>query len=283
MKKIIQRLLMFIIGLPAVLVIVIALPQMHHLAANLVLALMSALGAVEFAAILGKRGYRLPTWEAAMLGSLTPIAAMFVVSFGVNSGLVLAVFMSGVAWVISSRIFSAAADLRSMVDRTVSGISVLVYPGVFVLWIVRMTSLPHSTSVLLVFLLTVFANDSLAWFFGLLFGANNRGFIPASPNKSLAGFVGGLAASVAVGIAAPYVFPSAFIAAHLPRLLSGALLGLCSGTAAIIGDLAESTIKRSADVKDSGSIIPGRGGVLDSIDSLSFAAPFFYAAFLFLF
>jgi phosphatidate cytidylyltransferase len=283
MKKIFQRLMMFIIGLPAVLVIVIALPQMHHLAASLVLTLVSALGAAEFAIIVGKRGYRLPTWEAAGLGSLIPLSGMISASFGFNGALVLIVFMIGVAWVISSRIFSKAADLEHIADRTVLGLSALIYPGVFIFWIVRMTSLPHATSVLLVFLLTVFSNDSLAWFFGLLFGANNRGFIAASPNKSIAGFVGGLTASIVVGLAAPYVFPAAFTVTFLSKAVSGILLGAVSGAAAIIGDLAESTIKRSADVKDSGSIIPGRGGILDSIDSLSFAAPVFYAAYLLLF
>jgi phosphatidate cytidylyltransferase len=200
MKKIIQRLMMFIIGLPAVLMIVIALPHMHHLAANIVLAIMGALGALEFAGILGKGNYRLPSWEAALLGSLMPLAGMLTVSFGMEKGIVLAVFMSGVGWVISSRIFAKAADLGPMVDRTAAGLAVLIYPGVFLLWIVRMTSLDHATSVLLVFLLTVFANDSLAWFFGILFGKGNRGFISASPNKSIVGFIAGMAASVTVGM-----------------------------------------------------------------------------------
>ncbi len=283
MKKILQRLMMFIIGLPAVLVIVLALPHFHHLAANLVLILVSALGATEFSAILGRRGYRLPTWEAAVLGVIAPLAGMLVISFGVDGAIAPVLFMLGVGWVISSRIFASAEDLASVADRTVAGLAVLVYPGIFIFWIVRMTSLPHATSVLIVFLLTVFCNDSLAWLTGILFGATNRGLIAASPNKSVAGFVGGMAASIIVGTAAPYLFPEAFAAAFFSRPLSGALLGAFSGAAAIMGDLAESTIKRSADVKDSGTIMPGRGGILDSIDSLSFAAPVFYAAYLLLF
>ena len=53
-------------------------------------------------------------------------------------------------------------------------------------------------------------------------------------------------------------------------------LGFLIALFAIIGDLVESVIKRSVDIKDSGSIIPGRGGLLDSIDSIVFAAPVFY-------
>ena len=54
------------------------------------------------------------------------------------------------------------------------------------------------------------------------------------------------------------------------------LFGALVGASAIVGDLVESGFKRSASVKDSGQVIPGRGGLLDSIDSALFAAPFFF-------
>ena len=57
----------------------------------------------------------------------------------------------------------------------------------------------------------------------------------------------------------------------------GFFLGLSTAAAAAIGDLVESVLKRSANMKDSGKIIPGRGGMLDSIDSLLFGAPVFIA------
>ncbi|MGA2640402.1 MAG: phosphatidate cytidylyltransferase, partial [Spirochaetia bacterium] len=53
-------------------------------------------------------------------------------------------------------------------------------------------------------------------------------------------------------------------------------LGLCSAMTVILGDLLESGMKRSAGVKDSGGVIPGRGGMLDSVDSMIFTAPLFY-------
>jgi phosphatidate cytidylyltransferase len=61
------------------------------------------------------------------------------------------------------------------------------------------------------------------------------------------------------------------------------MLGLLSGAAATLGDLAESVMKRSSDIKDSGSIVPGRGGALDSIDSIALAAPVFYGLYRLLF
>ena len=61
------------------------------------------------------------------------------------------------------------------------------------------------------------------------------------------------------------------------------ILGIITSLAAIIGDLIESVFKRSCEVKDSGNLIPGRGGVLDSIDSILIAAPIFYIGYNFLF
>jgi phosphatidate cytidylyltransferase len=69
----------------------------------------------------------------------------------------------------------------------------------------------------------------------------------------------------------------------MPSNSAGALLGFGAGIAAILGDLCESAIKRSADVKDSGSLILGRGGALDSIDSLALAAPVYYLLYQVLF
>jgi phosphatidate cytidylyltransferase len=63
-------------------------------------------------------------------------------------------------------------------------------------------------------------------------------------------------------------------------VLGNVLLGLLVGIAVIFGDLIESGLKRSARVKDSGIAIPGRGGMLDSIDSLLFSAPLYYYLFL---
>ncbi|MDR0495298.1 MAG: phosphatidate cytidylyltransferase, partial [Treponema sp.] len=96
----------------------------------------------------------------------------------------------------------------------------------------------------------------------------------------IAGFIGGIFASVVVGTGAALIFPEIFVSGSP---IAGSLLGLLTGLAAAFGDLGESAIKRSSGIKDSGTIIPGRGGVLDSIDSVIFAAPVFYIAFRLLF
>jgi phosphatidate cytidylyltransferase len=150
-------------------------------------------------------------------------------------------------------------------------------------WIIRMTLLPQADMVILIFLLMVIANDSAAWAVGMLFGKGNRGIISASPNKSVAGFVGGCVASILVGIGAVLFIQPAFIPSRVHPIAAGAVLGFLSGIAAALGDLGESVMKRSSQIKDSGSIIPGRGGVLDSIDSMALAAPVFFGLYRILF
>ena len=121
--------------------------------------------------------------------------------------------------------------------------------------------------------------DSGAWFFGVLFGKSTRGVCPASPNKSTVGFIGGIFSSVASAILLKVLFPEIYELSYLNLVI----ISLITSVSAIIGDLVESVIKRSLDCKDSGTLIPGRGGVLDSIDSLLVAAPLFYIAVQFLY
>jgi phosphatidate cytidylyltransferase len=100
-----------------------------------------------------------------------------------------------------------------------------------------------------------------------------------SPKKTWEGFFGALAFSVGGACGLLALIPQKL--SYLTQL-DAVALGLILGFAAIIGDLAESIIKRSCDVKDSGRMLPGIGGALDLIDSILFTAPllFFYLRFV---
>ncbi|TVP56897.1 MAG: phosphatidate cytidylyltransferase [Gemmatimonadales bacterium] len=129
---------------------------------------------------------------------------------------------------------------------------------------------------LLVFpLLVTWVADSSAYFGGRRFG--NRKLIPAvSPSKTVEGAVSGVIGAMASA--------AAFTAVLLPTMGGGlqlsvsaaALLGLLVGTVAQLGDLAESLLKREAGVKDSGSLLPGHGGVMDRFDAVLFTVPVTY-------
>jgi phosphatidate cytidylyltransferase len=221
-------------------------------------------------------------WEAGILGSLVPIAMTLMVSFGFSWQSIPMAIILGASWLLVSRIFTPAARFEGVISRISSGFAVMIYPGLFMAWIIRMSLIPRAGMVILMFLLMIIANDSAAWAVGLLFGKGNRGIIPASPNKSAAGFIGGFIASTLVGIGAVLFAPDAF-PSRLPPLLSGIILGFISGLAGTLGDLGESAMKRSSNIKDSGTIIPGRGGILDTIDSIALAAPVYYGLYWLLF
>jgi len=283
--KVLQRLLIFFVGVPVVIALIILLPQYNHLALNIFVTLASSVGAVEFARMLKAKGFPVYTIEAAILGSLSPLAATLIVSFDTNSQITQSLFIIGASWVLVSEIFyhKSRNDFSLVVSRLSSSFSVMIYPGLFLSWVVTMSTLEHSTIVILAFLLTVMANDSIAWVTGMLFGKNNKGIFSVSPNKSIAGYVGGMMASIGLCIAFAYVVPQAFVPDQIPKLPSAVVLGFLSGITVILGDLAESAIKRSSGFKDSGFIIPGRGGVLDSTDSIALTAPLFYVLYRFFF
>lgn len=118
-------------------------------------------------------------------------------------------------------------------------------------------------------LFIVFFGDTGAFYIGSYFGRHKLSPI-ISPNKTIEGALGGIAANLSVGALFKYFF--------IPRLPWGLslLFILIIGVVGQVGDLFESKLKRDSNIKDSGSLLPGHGGILDRIDALLFAAPVAY-------
>ena len=136
--------------------------------------------------------------------------------------------------------------------------------------------MPQGAAWLLTILSIVFVGDISAFYVGTYRG--RRKLCPkVSPNKTVEGALGGLAGSVMVGVGLKLVlFPQVSLTG---MMAAGLLMGLTGQ----IGDLFESVLKRSADIKDSGWLLPGHGGILDRIDALLFALPvgWFFLYFIF--
>jgi len=123
------------------------------------------------------------------------------------------------------------------------------------------------------FLFMVWSSDSGAYFMGKFIGGAKMAE-KISPNKTWAGFGGALISPAIIGIVAVFLYKGVdgftFIEASIL-----ALIGIVIGVTGQAGDLLVSSLKRQANIKDTGSIIPGHGGVLDRIDSMLLAAPFY--------
>jgi len=128
----------------------------------------------------------------------------------------------------------------------------------------------QSTHIVVALVIILCTNDTLAYIFGSLLGKHKM-WRKVSPKKSWEGFLGGLISTLIISwffIKIPYFQDDIF---RTPYLWVGfALVVIISGT---MGDFAESMLKRLANQKDSGSILPGHGGIFDRIDSLLLAIP----------
>jgi phosphatidate cytidylyltransferase len=138
------------------------------------------------------------------------------------------------------------------------------------MFLVRLRNL-YGPEMTMYFLLLIWAADISAYFVGKMFGKAKLA-PEISPGKTMAGFYGALASAIVCGVllCLLYGFP-------LMNASDMVLLSILTVLISIYGDLFFSVVKRQSGVKESGSILPGHGGVLDRIDSLIAATPFFYA------
>lgn len=126
-----------------------------------------------------------------------------------------------------------------------------------------------STWVILAFAVT-WCGDTGAYFAGRFFGKRKL-FPSISPAKTWEGFAGGMLMTVVGALTVAWLLPA-------PQLTWGhaVVIGIIGGVAGPIGDLVESMLKRACKVKDSGTLLPGHGGMLDRVDALLFNAPAVY-------
>jgi len=144
-----------------------------------------------------------------------------------------------------------------------------LYPGLLIyLYLIRL--LPEGWMWALFTLATTWTFDSVAYLVGKWWGRHQMTPV-LSPGKTVEGFCGGVAGS----LLAAFVFHLFFAA---PAVWVWLVLGGMVAVAAQLGDLASSVIKRFADAKDAGNVIPGHGGVLDRFDSMLLTAPLVYHA-----
>ena len=275
MSKLAQRLLIFFIGIPAVLLIVL-LSKFNHLLLHIALLGVIIIALNEIYDILKTKGHLQPKLFLAILSLVPTVVSYLYISFNFSSFFVYFSFVICSLLIMAKEVFfptdKGENNFEKSIYSIISGLFIIFYVGLLPSFISRLSGLTNSVWYLSLYFIMTFICDSFAWLFGMTLGKGNRGFIKVSPNKSIVGFVGGIFGSILIALLTQHFFPEI-----LPGpFYKGIILGFVVSVFAITGDLVESLLKRSADCKDSGNVILGRGGILDSIDSLLFVAPVFY-------
>ncbi|TAN45113.1 MAG: hypothetical protein EPN22_03720 [Nitrospirae bacterium] len=258
-----KRLAVAAVALPLLYLYITKLSPVFFL---LLLALVSALGQAEFYSMY-KTKKELAFWgivSGLLLMSslyLSRYSALDMSGHSVNG----IFFMLSFVLMASARLFLISDPSASLSDLAPAITGFLYVPNLMsAQWYLRLQGAEW-----IIFLYgCVWASDSLAYYAGT--GIGKRKLYPSvSPNKTVEGAVG----SVAGGIVAALVLGGVLTKCPYTSLAAmGAVIGLIT----IAGDLVESMFKRDAGVKDSGSIVPGHGGILDKLDGSLYAGPALY-------
>jgi phosphatidate cytidylyltransferase len=245
-------------GVLIALVVALGLAPIGVAYAAVAVVLVLAVG--EYRALAGKIGLRVPF----LSGALALGAAAAVATGGMKTDVVL----------ISGFVALAGVALGQGVDRAMlaelgAAVVPALYIGIPLGALVAVRALEDGRQALFLLMLTVIISDTAQYYTGRLFG--RRPLSPAiSPKKTIEGAIGGFVlGALTFGVAGAWGLPRVDVWLRV-------LIGIAIVALGIVGDLFESSLKRAAGVKDSSTLIPGHGGILDRIDALLFAAPVYY-------
>jgi len=241
----------------------------HPLAVFILFFVFNIIGLYEYSRMFIRSGYQLQTASVIFIGSLTYILIGLFANNIIESKFLLAFIPIIFLLFIASLYKISEKPFEELGVKILSVLYISVPFGLFN--IVENMSIPNGKysgpSLLLIFFVLVWASDTFAYLFGVSFG-KHRLFERISPKKSWEGSIGGTISALIIAwfigyytqIFTPFVW---------------VLLAAIVVVTAIFGDLIESQLKRSMQVKDSGSIMPGHGGILDRFDAAIFSIPFY--------
>ena len=259
-----KRVLVVIVLLP----IGLALIYLGGWAYTGLIALILGLAAWEYVRLFRSGGYQPATFLIVAISVLMPLARGWK-AFSLD-GLILGCF------ILISMAYHVFAYERGR-DQAATDFAITIAGGVYLgfvgSYLVSLRNLPEGLWWVLLALPSVWLADSGAYFIGRSFGRHKMSK-RVSPKKSWEGYFGGILVGI-IGTALlamlwQYLagrWPTQLGSASLITPMNGAILGLILSLLTVFGDLGESMIKRQVGVKDSGSLLPGHGGVFDRIDS----------------
>jgi phosphatidate cytidylyltransferase len=255
--------------IPAVLAVLVLAPTW---AFSLLVAAAASVALFEFYALLAAAGWVVPR-AAGLALFLGLLAAAHVASFGALLTLTAATLL-----LLPTLVMFARPPVAALLPSSAGAVFATLYVALGGGAIIGLRATGWERVLFL--LAVVWAGDSAAYYAGRRWG--KRKLAPTvSPKKTWEGFYGQIGGGAVIGALGgfllPVLRPAAGAADSGPLLARaaalGALLGVLISVVAVVGDLLESTFKRSVAIKDSGGLLPGHGGLLDRLDSLLYASP----------
>jgi phosphatidate cytidylyltransferase len=257
-EKIKIRALTIIVGIPIVLFIINLGGPVFYLT----IALIAILGLFELQNILKKR-YNPSLFLGILLTLFFLFRKFLPESFPANDNLIFTIII--LAIFIDN--FLGKEKKKNMVTNIGITLFVAIYIGHLLSFLINIRIMPSGKIFIIFALFATWMNDIFAYLFGVNFGEKHI-FPNISPNKTLEGSIGGLFGGLLCGILFYFLIPN--------KSFMIIIFGLVAAFCGQVGDLFESIIKRNFNVKDSGKIIPGHGGILDFVDSILFSVPIMY-------
>ncbi|HEX8169111.1 MAG TPA: phosphatidate cytidylyltransferase [Thermoanaerobaculia bacterium] len=235
----------------------------HEYVFDAFIAIIAVLALHEFLSLGRAKGYDVPTPLCVAI-MVVIIAAFVLHDLSVEVGMFAALLVIPAWYVVAKK------DLDDSLPSSAIAVLATTYVGMLAGSLIRLRAdFPEGWKLVFFLLLVVWLGDSGAYYVGKSFGRHKLS-PRISPKKTVEGLLGGIATSILTAVIIHYTFFERFPLAH--AIAAGVLLSF----AGVVGDLAESMWKRSAAVKDSGSLLPGHGGFLDRFDSILFTAPILY-------
>lgn len=256
-KEMFMRIIVALILIPLALFLII---KAHSHIFLTVIMIISILGTYEFIKIMKNDNIRLYTPLMWISSAVVPVLIYFLgfTAFTAYSFVILFILFL-------LKMFSANPTDKVMEEVSYNFFSVMFVPFTLT-FLALLKDIGYEWVLFLCFV--VWASDSFAYFTGVAFGKHR--LIPkVSPNKSVEGLIGGTIGALIIGSLFNY-----YLLNESWVIMAIILVDVI--VAGVIGDLIESMIKRSANVKDSGTLFPGHGGILDRFDSLMIAGPVLY-------